>query len=152
MFRAFTHTRRERSRHHLRAVALIMATLVFANIVAFAGLGVAARAEIVEGALPYAPVSLERPAFQELDHEPAVAVDRTMIVSSITPIARSALRAERPDSVRNFVATRSGTSHRLLLIAIMLAALAALGGVSLYMFRNLAGEVAESDRRRRMRL
>ncbi|TCD15289.1 hypothetical protein [Oricola cellulosilytica] len=154
MFTAFTHIRRERSRHHLRAVALILATLVFANIVAFTGLGVAARADMMDGALPYAPVFSKQPVFQAFEPDGAVAVDRTMVVSSIKPVTRSALRAAPPDSARNFVATRSGEPRdRFWLIVIMTAALGLLGGVSLYMLRSLANEVAASDRRRRrMRL
>lgn len=161
MFTVSRRKRIEQTRHARKATALILATLVMANVVAIAGIGVAHA-----GSFPdvryYAPLTVQRefPAMAEVAPAAKVEAPRpSAAMVTIPPATRAATKpaTRKPEAVRNFtevITTGSiarATSHansRYLLIALMALALGTMGGVSFHMFRNLAREIADGERNR----
>ena len=89
------------------------------------------------------------------------AEKKSAAVVVVDPVARADIGPVAPKINRNFVEVsseetaptataigRAGDHHRALLIALMTAALATMAGVSVLMFRSLAREIAETERKR----
>ena len=155
MYTASGKTRQRRTRFNVRATVMIIAVLVFANFIAIAGLGATAQAQDFPDALPYAPLTWEKrpaPATGTSARE-AVAVPRARAAAaytvSIQPVQRSELRPARHVSERSFTATPfKRPENRLLIVALMAVAFGAMAGVSVHMFRSLARELSDAERRR----
>jgi hypothetical protein len=158
MFMASRRIRSERSSHNTRAIALIVATLIFANATALLGLTASARAGDFPDALHYAPMTWEKemPLPEARPDAPATTMTAANTVETPAPIARKQLdpvktgsTARRFSEVRTSAfAARMGTHHRFWLIGFMTIALGAMAGVSVLMFRSLAREISESERKR----
>jgi len=164
MFTATGNNRHRRSAGSARSTTMLIAVLVLANVAAIVGLGSTARAGGFPDALHYAPMTWEKTPFEKkaplrsVDTQaekksPAVVVVDPVTIADIGPVA--------PKINRNFVEVsseesaptatsigRAGDHHRSLLIALMTAALATLAGISVLMFRTLAREIAETERKR----
>ena len=154
MFTASRRIRSERTSHNRRAVLLIAAALVFANATALFGLGTSAHAGEFPDALHYAPMTWEKKA-PALPEAPVLA-NAAKKVEPVAPVTRKTLDPLKTDAAaRQFTeipATsflgRAQTHHRFLLIGFMTAALGALAGISFHMFRNLAREISDAERKR----
>jgi len=157
----FTATRRihtERTSHNTRAIALIVATLLFANATALLGLTATAAAGGFPDALHYAPMTWEKeiPLPEASPAAPERAITAAGTVETPAPIARKPLDSIATGSTaRQFseirtsaFATRAGAHHRFWLIGFMTIALGAMAGVSVVMFRSLAREISENERKR----
>jgi hypothetical protein len=161
MFMASRQARQQRSHNDFRRTAMIIAVLIFANMAALLGLGAGAYAQGFPDAIPYAPHSWEKPDWtpskREVTSEEPGLVGKTRTVTAaatgttiLFPVTRARL-APTP------IATNPGLHHfsastavnRFSLIALMTAALGLMGGVSIHMFRSLAREVEEAERKRR---
>jgi len=142
-----------------RSTTMLIAVLVLANLAAIMGLGSTARADGFPNALHYAPMSWEKKApLRSVDTQ---AEEKTAAVVMVDPVSRADIGPVAPEINRNFVEVsseetaptataigRAGDRHRALLIALMTAALATMAGVSVVMFRSLAREIAETERKR----
>ncbi|MFZ2101892.1 MAG: hypothetical protein WAU86_15140 [Oricola sp.] len=158
MFTASRRIRSERKTHRSKATALIIATLVFANVIAIAGLGATARADEFPDALQYAPMTWDKqlPVLPVTPVAPKAAATTTTIVpvarKAVEPVAVPAAAERRFVEVRTPSIARSGIAHhRYLLIALMTLALGAMAAVSVHMFRGLARDIDETERRRSRR-
>jgi len=162
MFTALRKSSLQSRSHSLRSTALLMAVLVLANVVAILGLGAAAQAGDFPDALRYAPMTWEKKAPVMHQAPQAETAAATNAASAVRPLLRDEIDTATTATVRNFVEIRSEASpstkavalsaerhHRFLLIALMSAALATMAGVSALMFRSLAREISETERRRR---
>ena len=156
MFTASGKTRQRRTRHNVKATAMVIAVLVLANFIAIAGLGASAPAQDFPNALPYAPLTWEKRAAPatEAPVTEAVVAPRARAATgdtvSIQPVQRSDLQPVRHVSERSFTGTSfKRPENRLLIIALMAVALGAMAGVSAYMFRSLARELSDAERKRK---
>lgn len=158
MFMASRRIRSERNSRDARMIALIVATLLFANATALFGLTASAHAGDFPDALHYAPMTWEKemPLPQARPSEPQATVTAANTVETPAPIARKSLDPVRTGSTaRQFsevgtsaFAASLGTHHRFWLIGFMTIALGAMAGVSALMFRGLAREISETERKR----
>ena len=155
MFTAIGRTRRTAG--SAKSPTLLIAVLVL-------GLGTTARAGGFPDALHYAPMTWEKMTWEK--EAPLRSVDTQADENSaasvvVDPVARADIGPIAPKINRNFVEVsseetaptakaigRAGDQHRALLIALMTAALATMAGVSVLMFRTLAREIAETERKR----
>ncbi|MAZ18125.1 MAG: hypothetical protein CL535_17595 [Ahrensia sp.] len=162
MFTAIGRTRRTAG--SAKSTTLLIAVLVLANLAAIMGLGTTARAGGFPDALHYAPMTWEKMTWEK--EAPLRSVDTQADENSaasvvVDPVARADIGPIAPKINRNFVEVsseetaptakaigRAGDQHRALLIALMTAALATMAGVSVLMFRTLAREIAETERKR----
>lgn len=158
MFTASNRIRGERTSHNSRAIVLIVVTLLFANATALFGLTATAHAGDFPDALRYAPLSWEKkaplPAVRPSAGEPTRTAANT--VETPVPVAKKSLdpvttgsTARQFSEIRTtgFV-TEAAAHHRYLLIGFMTIALGAMAGVSVLMFRSLAREISETERKR----
>jgi hypothetical protein len=153
MFTASGKTRQRRTRFNVRATVMIIAVLVFANFIAIAWLGATAHAQDFPNALPYAPLTWEKRAVPatETPTGKTVAMPRaaTGDTVSIQPVRRSELQPARHVSERSFTATPfKRPENRLLIVALVAVAFGAMAGVSVHMFRSLARELSDAERKR----
>lgn len=157
MFTASRRIRTERISHNTRAIALIVAALLFANATALFGLTVSAHADDFPDALHYAPLTWQKKA--PVSQAPAAGetVAAADAVETPAPVARKSLDPVTTGSTaRQFTevgttafAVEAARHHRYLLIGFMTIALGAMAGVSILMFRSLAREISENERKRR---
>lgn len=167
MFTASGKIRHQRNARSIRSTAALIAVLVMANLVALAGLGASAQADDFPNVLRYAPMTWEKkaptraagPQMEIVDAakspaeiESPAAVEpagRSEIVPAATEPSRrfAEVRSERPAPTIASVA-KAGQRQSLLLIALMSIALATMAGVSVAMFRSLARDIAENERKR----
>lgn len=156
MFTASKRIRTERTNHGRKTTAMIIATLVFANVIAIVGLGATAHAGSFPDALQYAPMTWanELPA---LPDAPAANPQPTVQTVTVAPVERHAIpEVEGPlAAYRKFAEVRTpafvqpkSADHRYLLIALMTLALGTMAAVSVHMFRSLAREISEVERSR----
>lgn len=159
MFTATGNNRHRRNAGSARSTTMLIAVLVLANLVAIMGLGSTARADGFPDALHYAPMTWEKAApLRSVDTQ---AEEKSAAVVVVDPVMRADIGPVAPKINRNFVEVsseepaptakaigRAGDNHRALLIALMTAALATMAGVSVVMFRSLAREIAETERKR----
>ena len=159
MFTASGNNRNRRNASSARSTAALIAVLFVANLFALAGLGVSARAGDFPDALRYAPMTWEKPAS---GHAADSAQAGTAEAATATrPVVRGDIVPVAPELERNFVEVRTersapttasiarkGDRHSVLLIALMSIALATMAGVSVMMFRSLARDIVENERRR----
>ncbi|MAS08420.1 MAG: hypothetical protein CL534_27520 [Ahrensia sp.] len=147
-----------------RSTTMLIAVLVLANLAAIMGLGSTARADGFPNALHYAPMTWEKTIVEKkapLRSVDTQAEEKTAAVVMVDPVSRADIGPVAPEINRNFVEVsseetaptataigRAGDRHRALLIALMTAALATMAGVSVVMFRSLAREIAETERKR----
>ena len=157
MFTAKEKTRRTAG--SAKSTTLLIAVLVLANLAAIMGLGTTARADGFPDALHYAPMTWENEApLRGVDTE---GEEESAAVVVVDPVTRADIGPVAPKITRNFVEVsseqaaptakaigRAGDQHRALLIALMTAALGTMAGVSVLMFRTLAREIAETERKR----
>jgi hypothetical protein len=165
MFTATGKIRNQRKAFGPGYTAMLIAVLVMANLVAIAGLGTTARAGDFPDALHYAPMSWEKatPETERTAIGPQAGTKSAAATTvTVDPVERAGIRPVSPDIRRDFVEIsseepapstasigRAGAHHRALLIALMSAALATMAGVSVLMFRSLAREITEAERKRR---
>ena len=160
MFTASSNVTRRSRIFGARSGALLLATLVFANLVALAGLGASARAGDFPDALHYAPMTWEKQEPFRFAEPPIETREAAVAVPKAAPVQREQLQpaatplpnfaevaSEKPAPSVASVA-RAGDHHRTLLIALMSIALAAMGGVSVMMVRGLSREIVETEGRR----
>ncbi|MCK5748957.1 MAG: hypothetical protein KAH44_22270 [Oricola sp.] len=147
-----------------RSTTMLIAVLVLANLAAIMGLGTTARAGGFPDALHYAPMTWEKMTWEKevpLRSVDTQADENRAASVVVDPVARADIGPIAPKINRNFVEVsseetaptakaigRAGDQHRALLIALMTAALATMAGVSVLMFRTLAREIAETERKR----
>lgn len=158
MFMASRRIRSDRTSHNTRVTALIVATLLFANATALFGLTASARAGGFPDALHYAPLTWEKeaPLPEAMPSVAETTVTAANTVETPAPIARQSLDPVKTASTaRQFsevrtsgFAARAGARHRFWLIGFMTVALGAMAGVSVLMFRSLAREISETERKR----
>ncbi len=162
MFTAIGRTRRTAG--SAKSTTLLIAVLVLANLAAIMGLGTTARAGGFPDALHYAPMTWEKMTWEKevpLRSVDTQADENRAASVVVDPVARADIGQIAPKINRNFVEVsseetaptakaigRAGDQHRALLIALMTAALATMAGVSVLMFRTLAREIAETERKR----
>lgn len=158
MFTASGRIRSERTSHNTRTIVLIVATLIFANATALFGLTASAHADGFPDALHYAPMTWEKqmPIPEVRPSAPEKTITAANTVEAPAPIARKSLDPVKTGSTaRQFSEVRTsafasniGKHHRFWLIGFMTIALGAMAGVSILMFRSLAREISETERRR----
>jgi len=154
MFTASRRIRNERTSHNRRATALIIAVLILANAAAIVGLGSSARAEGFPNALRYAPMTWEKeaPPLPEISGphpKPAQTVTIAPVERHfLEPAASATTTAHEFAQVRTTARSAATGDSRFLLIALMTVALATMAGVSIHMFRTLAREISEAERKR----
>lgn len=148
MFMLLDRKRRQRRSHTLKSTVLLAAVLVFANAAVLLGLG-AARASTGPEAMQVAAIP-----YADLTH--AVETDAVYRDARAYPVSATV----PPPSIVRRLPVMPAQSHRSLvrvslvnpedrgiLLAILGAALAAMGGVSVYLLRTLAREVKQTERR-----
>lgn len=164
MFTASRKNRTAHSAYSAKSTFALIAVLVAANLIALVGLGVSAHADGFPNAMRYAPTGWEKSApfhtgepgvgMREAETENAAsAVVRTVDRGDVLPVVSRPernfveIRTEQPAPTTASIA-RAGDHHRVLLIALMSIALATMAGVSVMMFRSLARDIAENERKR----
>ena len=161
MFTASKNIRHRRSACSAKSTAMLIAVLVMANLIAIAGLGATAHADDFPNVLRYAPMTWEKkaPAAPIVPQAGTVAATATAVV--VRPVERGDIMPVAPELQRNVSGARTetaptaasvaavGHTHRLMVIALMSLALASMAGISMLMFRSLARDIAENDRKRR---
>lgn len=161
MYTATGNTRRQPRTGSAKSTAMLIAVLVMANLIAIAGLGTTARAGDFPNALHYAPMTWEKKAPVPADDPQTATANAATSTVTVDPVKRADIRPVAPEISRSFVEVSSeepaltakaigrvGDRHRFLLIALMGVALATMAGVSVLMFRSLAREIAETERKR----
>lgn len=158
MFIASRRIRSERTNHNTRAIALIVATLLFANATALFGLTASARAGDFPDALHYAPLTWEKetplpeagPSVAETTVTAANTIEApaTIARKSLDPVKTGSTARQFSEIRTTGFARQIGEHHRFWLIGFMTVALGAMAGVSVLMFRSLAREISETERKR----
>lgn len=164
MFTASSNVTRRSKAFGARTSVMLIAGLVFANLVALVGLGTSARAAGFPDALHYAPMTWERPDWDK--QGPFTFTEQRADSGEVAPAAppKSAAGPARMQQAQPAMPPRSAVTevtaptaaslahsadhHRLLLIVLMSVALATMGGVSVVMFRSLSREIIETESRR----
>jgi len=151
-----------------RSTTMLIAVLVLANVAAIMGLGSTARADGFPDALHYAPMTWEKMIWEKDAQSRSVETQvqqqdrqKNAAVTTVDPVRRADIGPVAPKIDRNFIEVsseeaaptakavgRAGDHHRALLIALMTIALTTMAGVSVLMFRTLAREIAETERKR----
>ncbi|GAB4355574.1 MAG: hypothetical protein Kow0026_14820 [Oricola sp.] len=158
MFTASGRIRSERTTRDTRATALIVAALLFANATALFGLTASARAGDFPDALHYAPMTWEkqapipeaRPRAPESPAAPAHAVKAPAPVTHkpLDPVTTRSTARQFSEVRAVRFASWAGRHHRFWLIGFMTIALGVMASVSIFMFRSLARDISENERRR----
>jgi hypothetical protein len=156
MFTASRRIRSERTSHNTRAIVLIVLALLFANASALFGLTASAHAGGFPDALRYAPLTWERKAPMPQATPSVTETAAAETVEPPVPVTREKLDPVRTGATpRQFSEIRTtgfvasaGRHHRYLLIGFMTVALGIMAGVSIAMFRGLAREISENERKR----
>ncbi|MCI5074294.1 hypothetical protein [Oricola sp.] len=175
MFTAPRHLRARNRNAAAGSTATLIAVLLLANLVAIAGLGASAHAQGFPDAMHYAPLSWEKKAPVPLSRPQTNAAPQAEVVPPVEPVERGAIAplaseaqaaeaaarqaVAREAAARDVVSreqaapttasiAKAGHTHRMLLIALMSIALATMAGVSAFMFRSLAREIAATERKR----
>lgn len=157
MFTASRRIRTERTSHNTRAVALIVATLLFANVTALFGLSASAQANDFPDALHYAPMTWEKkveepdtafPARKTVTAAAAVETPAAVARKSLDPVTTGSTARQFSEVHTTAFVAEAGSHHRYMLIGFMMIALGAMAGVSILMFRSLAREISDNERRR----
>lgn len=164
MFTATGHNRHRRNTGSARSTTMLIAVLVLANVAAIMGLGSTARADGFPDALHYAPMTWEKMTWEKDAQSRSAETqvrEKSAAAVTVDPVRRADIGPVAPKINRSFVEVsseeaaptakaigRAGDHHRALLIALMSIALTTMAGVSVLMFRTLAREIAETERKR----